>query len=300
MEIATSQAAPLPTGTIGTFRRILGVDPVDTLPSLGRHGLSGSRWVHDTPRSTAKPVPHHVVTFQIGGSRSIGRQLGSERQHGAGPGTATLMPAGTEATFDIDGTVDVLHLYLAPSVVEDCARTTIERPDRLSLQAPFAIVDPVIAGFAHMAISDPVSAFVTSPLLRDQAAHMLAAHLIVAYGTGSANNRRSPGKLTPRQLDAVRSRVDEGLADTITLADLAQVAGLSPYHFARAFKASTGLSPYRFVQERRIDQAKSLLRTTDWPIAAIALECGFSSQSHLTYAFRIATGTTPKRWRDQD
>lgn len=299
MANATSLAAPITTGTIGTFRRALGVDPVETVQPLGRHGLCASRWVHDTPRSTAGPVPHHVVTYQIGGSRAIGRRLGSQWKHGAGPGTATLMPAETDATFEIDGTVDVLQLYLSPSVVEDCARTTVQRPDRLALQSPFAVVDPVITGLVHMAMGDRTNSFVTSPLLRDQAAQMLAAHLIVTYGTGSGGSQRAVGKLTQRQLDAVRAHIDDRLNETITLSDLAVAAGLSPYHFSRAFKASTGRSPYRLVQERRIDRAKTLLLTTDWPIAAIALECGFSSQSHLTYAFRLATRTTPKRWRDQ-
>lgn len=299
----TNAAAPAvqhATGTIGTFRRALGIDPVRTVQPLGRHGLSASRWVHDTPKSTAGPVAHHVLTYQIGGSRAISRRFGNRWTQGAGPGTATLMPAETEAVFEIDGTVDVLQLYLSPSVVEDCARTTLQRPDRLILRSPFAVVDPVITGLAHMALGNPPSAFVTSPLVRDQAAQMLAAHLIVAYGTGSGGSGRSVGKLTPRQFDAVRSRIDDRLNETLRLADLATAAGLSPYHFSRAFKASTGRSPYRFVQERRIDRAKTLLLTTDWPIAAIALECGFSSQSHLTYAFRLATRTTPKRWRDRD
>ena len=299
MQSAASLGAPLPNGTIGTFSRALGVDPVETVTPLGRHGLSASRWVHDTPRSTAAPVPHHVVTYQIGGSRAIGRRLGRQWHHGAGPGTATVMPAETEAVFEIDGRVDVLHLYLSPSVVEDCARTTVQRPERLALRAPFAVVDPVIAGLAHMAIGSRQSAFVTSPLLRDQAAQLLATHLVATYSNGSAGTQRLVGRLTQRQLEAVRSHVDERLHETVTLADLAATAGLSPYHFSRAFKASTGSSPYRFVQERRIDRAKMLLLNTDWPIAAIALECGFSSQSHLTYAFRIATRTTPRRWRGQ-
>jgi AraC family transcriptional regulator len=85
------------------------------------------------------------------------------------------------------------------------------------------------------------------------------------------------------------------LEDRLSLADLARIACLSPYHFSRSFKQAVGLGPQRFVMERRIQRAKTLMRRSRQPLALIALEVGFNDQSHLTQVFRRATGMTSGR-----
>jgi AraC-like DNA-binding protein len=74
---------------------------------------------------------------------------------------------------------------------------------------------------------------------------------------------------------------------------------LSPCYFAHAFKATTGWSPHQYVLHRRLARAQHLLRTTQMPIAAIAYEVGFGSQSHMTTVFRRLLQTTPSRYRQQ-
>ncbi len=97
----------------------------------------------------------------------------------------------------------------------------------------------------------------------------------------------------PRVLDYMHSH----LADNIGLAELATLAGCSLQHFKRGFKASTGQPPHRFLMDLRIKRAQALLAENDLPLAQIALECGFSSQSHFTVAFQRQTGCSPARWR---
>jgi AraC family transcriptional regulator len=77
---------------------------------------------------------------------------------------------------------------------------------------------------------------------------------------------------------------------------LAAEAGLSPYHFARAFKRSVGSSPHRYVLRRRIERAKYHLAAGELSLAAVALACGFGSQSHFTARFRATTGLTPRQF----
>jgi AraC family transcriptional regulator len=108
---------------------------------------------------------------------------------------------------------------------------------------------------------------------------------------------RPPGSLSNARLQKVSLFVRSNLQHRLRLRDLAASIRLSPYHFARAFKASTRESPARFLRRSRLEMAARLLRDSDRPLAEIALTTGFGSQGHLTTAFRLANGVTPGRYR---
>ena len=105
------------------------------------------------------------------------------------------------------------------------------------------------------------------------------------------------GGLAPGVLRRVRDHVDAHLGDSISINDLAAIAGLSLYHFARAFKRSEGVNPHSYVMQCRVRRAQELLAGTDMPIAEIAIACGFSDQSHCARRFRKSLGITPWRYR---
>lgn len=105
------------------------------------------------------------------------------------------------------------------------------------------------------------------------------------------------GGLSPAALRRVQVFVESSLSETIRLRDLAERAGLSPYHFARAFRRSAGMTPRAFVELRRVERARRLLAESTLPIAEIAIEAGFGSQSRLTTAFKRAVGFTPAAFR---
>jgi AraC family transcriptional regulator len=91
--------------------------------------------------------------------------------------------------------------------------------------------------------------------------------------------------------------IDAHLHERISAEVLAQMAGLSRSHFSRAFQRMTGDPPQRFILKRRVCRARDLLSGGDAPIAQIAFRSGFSSQAHLSAAFREDVGTTPSRYR---
>ena len=105
------------------------------------------------------------------------------------------------------------------------------------------------------------------------------------------------GGLAPSALRAVKDHVAKRLNGPLALADLAEVAGLSPYHFAHCFKDSAGVPPYRYVVLQRVEEAKRLLRHTDWRVSDVASAVGYESQGHFATLFKRETGVSPVRYR---
>lgn len=105
------------------------------------------------------------------------------------------------------------------------------------------------------------------------------------------------GGLAPGAARRVREHIEDHLSENIDLAALAGIAGLSVYHFARAFKQTLGVTPHHYLVTRRVEQAKEMLARTDAPLAEVASATGFSDQSHLARHFRQILGVTPTQFR---
>jgi len=105
------------------------------------------------------------------------------------------------------------------------------------------------------------------------------------------------GELPAYRLRRVVQYIQDNVERELPLAELSAVVHMSPYHFARLFKSSTGLSPHRFVVRHRIDQAQALLADQTVPIVVIARSVGFRTASHFTTTFRRFTGVTPSTYR---
>ena len=136
-------------------------------------------------------------------------------------------------------------------------------------------------------------------LYSETLATQLAIHLLRNYCTFPAQLKHYDKGLSRQQLKAVIRYIDTNLEASISLKDLARVSGLNSHHyFCHLFKQSTGISPYKYVIEQRIEKVKQLLKQ-DLPLVEIALECGFSDQSALSRTFRKCVGTTARDYRRQ-
>ena len=132
--------------------------------------------------------------------------------------------------------------------------------------------------------------------------HPLPAHFVSSAGDGVASpivalRPRVRGGLPPRAMRRVREFIQEHLEENVSIQALANIAGLSMYHFARAFKQSEGMTPHEYLVERRVQRTKDLLAETDLPLSEIALASGFSDQSHCARRFREHVGVTPSSYR---
>jgi AraC family transcriptional regulator len=104
-------------------------------------------------------------------------------------------------------------------------------------------------------------------------------------------------KPAPRWFGRVKERMHEGFGEPIRMRDLALEAGVHPVHLARVFRAAENRTPGEYQQHLQVRAACELLRDPDWPLAAIAVECGFADQSHFTRVFRKLVETTPAQFR---
>lgn len=102
-------------------------------------------------------------------------------------------------------------------------------------------------------------------------------------------------KVLKNALDYIRANVSQALS----LSDIATVTRFSPYHFARAFKATTGISPYQYVLQCRVELAQQLLQDKGRSLAEVAVEAGFGNQSHMTTVFLRVLQTTSRQYRDE-
>jgi AraC family transcriptional regulator len=131
-----------------------------------------------------------------------------------------------------------------------------------------------------------------------QALGIVLAHELVRLDAG-ASRIQVPvrGGLATWQQRTVTSYIEEHLAEQISLATLARLVGLSPYHFCRAFRQSFGTPPHRYHGSRRIERARTLLLESASSVTEIGLALGFHETSSFTAAFRKATGQTPTAYR---
>jgi AraC family transcriptional regulator len=127
----------------------------------------------------------------------------------------------------------------------------------------------------------------------------LAVFLLRRHSTATPASRVLPSSgLTRNQARRVLDYIESNLSRDLTLSELAGIAGLSQHHFARMFKQTIGVAPYRYVLERRLERAKQMLRAAHSSLVEIGLSTGFNSQSHFTSAFHRMVGTTPGEFKN--
>ena len=103
--------------------------------------------------------------------------------------------------------------------------------------------------------------------------------------------------LSEDKLHRVQEFIEQNLERKLSLASLAAVAHMSPYHFARLFKRATGRAPHGYLLQRRVERAKRLLAEGSLPLVQVATSVGFQTQGHFTEVFRRYAGLTPRHYR---
>ena len=211
-----------------------------------------------------------------------------------GRGQLIICDLDAEPAASCSGPLETVHFYFKRSALNALA----DREDRLSFGGFGAgmAIDPVML---HMAEAfKPIAVGTNCEFLAfDEYMLAIGHHLIMRYGENEDRSLRNVSALEPHLV----SRACEILANASSLSaditDVAELCGLPPSTFVRAFENATGSTPARWLKQHRIERAQALLFGSKLSLAQIGHTCGFADQSHFTRCFHEATGHTPGAWR---
>jgi AraC family transcriptional regulator len=188
----------------------------------------------------------------------------------------------------------VIYFYFDPSKV----LFDLEPGDSDVLHAPRLFFEDTALWQSALKLGRLLDAPDESSRLCLEALGIILAHeLVRPEAAPHRTEPRARGGLAGWQKRTVVDFIEENLAENISLAKLAELIQLSPYHFCRAFKQSFGVPPHRYHTRRRIDRAKALLANPDESVTRIGMTIGFSETSSFTAAFRKTSGMTPTEYR---
>jgi AraC family transcriptional regulator len=215
-------------------------------------------------------------------------------------GDTIFVPAGQPSYWRCQGGDTyrpTLHIYLKPELIAQAAAASEIDQDRISLVSCFSKQDLHLQHIAMLLLAELKSGGMMGQLYVESLTQVLVIHLMRHYSTLTQTITFKNRSLTHTQLQQAIDYIHTHIGEDLSLVQIAKVINLSPTYFASLFKRAIGLSPHQYVIKHRVKRAKLLLLTTDLTIADIALQVGFSSQSHLTQQFKRLTGMTPKRTR---
>jgi AraC family transcriptional regulator len=211
-------------------------------------------------------------------------------------GDMRFLPEGTTVRTVVTKPAPCLVITLTPERIDEFSRTLFgDRPGRL---VPRVRIRTPNAQRLHLMLREYLeSRSDWGTLYLESLLNLIAAEVLHQAWDRPDAGRAVRHSLSPTVRRRVVDYIEGHLSSGLSLNELATVAGLSPFHFARCFQQELGKTPHRYVLDRRLELARRLLSETECPLAEIASRCGFSSQSHLTTAFRKAMGVTPGQYR---
>lgn len=252
-------------------------------------------------QATPVPICTELMMLLSGGGMVRRTGNGEIQKSLARPGMSYLVPVGTqESHLELSDRMECLHVYLLPTLLDQSAIADFNiDPAKMEIAYAHGLTDRVlfhICSTLRDLLHRPRQP--TDALFVEGIQVALAAHLLGNY---TIDRWRAPDKfpsLDARRLQRVLEYIETSLGDEIRLDDLAAQACLSPYHFCRLFREATGLSPHRYVTDRRVQAARHELARNRLPLVEIALEFGFGSQANFTRVFRKAANLTPGQYRE--
>jgi AraC family transcriptional regulator len=227
----------------------------------------------------------------------------------AGPGERPLFhcpPAGggvhvmdlrQNIKWELTGPVDLLHYYVPCQALVDLAGECTHSPDP-TLSFECARPDPVLPMLSALLLRAAVREERTERgLFVEQLTFSVLTYFAERFAGLRARDCVVKNGLAPWQERRSKEMMHAGIGSNLSIAAVAAACRLTPNHFGRCFKRSTGDTPYQYLTRLRLEEAKRLMLTAQRSLAEIALACGFGDQSHFTRIFSRNVGMSPAAWR---
>ena len=252
-------------------------------------------------------VPEPLIVWVLSGAAVVEeRELDGEWQANrvtAGDFFLTTSPRPCELRWAAIGTdpFQVMHLYLSLSVVKRALDDVSGKTSAVeaALREVSGERDEALSALLGQLRTELMTRQKPSALFVQGIAQSLAVHIIRSYSDPNAKRHQHRGGLPAFKLQRVIGLLEAKLDAGFNLQRLAHEAGLSEFHFCRAFKKTTGFAPSRYFIRLRMEKARRLLRETSMPVIEVGLEVGYSSPSHFAQAFRREVGVAPSAYRGQ-
>ena len=161
------------------------------------------------------------------------------------------------------------------------------------------MVDARLSALMAAVNAERIAGFPSGRLFLDSIEQAIAAALVDAYAGQNRSVQQLRGGLGPARLRTIQELVHAKIEEELTLWEMAQSVGLSPAHFSRMFRKSTGETPHQFVLRTKMERAKEILRGPEVRVLDVAVACGFKTQQHFARVFRHLCGTSPREYRLQ-
>jgi AraC family transcriptional regulator len=247
----------------------------------------------------------HLIFVSLAGGRVWREVEGVSFEYELAPGYVSIQPGEVPVCWSWDTRLNYSVIGLDPAFLQEVAQRVFGlEPGAFRLVPGEREHDPVISNIAGVLAREAARADAGSALYAQSLANMLAVHLLRDYVVKQVPDRRVPGPQA-RQADASRPVVEairhmqRHYAREVPLSELAATVHLSPFHLARRFKQTTGMSPHQYLIDMRVNAARALLEAGSGQrsLAEIAAAVGFADQSHLTRHFKRRFGVTPREAR---
>lgn len=277
--------------------RVLKTTPLRMVSASDPASGAIAHWKHGALHDVVAPMADHVVMTYIGTMQPLERRSGGSVARGiARSGAVTIIPAGSSARWDIPGDVDVVQLYIPQATLTRIA-TEAGNGAPAELLERTGHSDPITSRLLTTAAEALDGSDALDVLFRQQLSDLLATRLLAAHAGAPQAPQRVSGGLPPRVLRRAIERMRSDCDADVSLGALAGDAGLSRFHFCRAFKESTGLSPHAWLRQYRLEQAMAMLLDPSATVLSVAVALGYGSQTAFAAAFKKLTGCTPSEWR---
>lgn len=241
----------------------------------------------------------HRISLQLSGAVQTEWSDGaSDASSTSGPGSLTLLPAGSHharcaiRANDVAQEPEQLVALIDPTTSESWF------PARAELKESRGFRDLQLERML-LILRDTALETSSTQLFGGLIANAIAVHLMRTYAAGQRALPAHRGGIPRSRLNKVLERMDKDIQGSVLVSELAQIAGLSVFHFSRAFRQSMGTSPYQYLLGQKMELARSLLADSTKSIADIAIGVGFAQQNHFARVFKKHTGLSPSEFRQR-